>query len=229
MKKIQPKIFIDIEITLESGHTLSDGYSLGQVIHFNDTGNEYYHKLDGVWENIGAMSTTPVIMVFTEPGVFDILNTYDIIITNGISVNLWLPIISSVVDGKQLIFKNENSTNVSNILSLDGDAQIENLGNSVPYQIPTNSSITLIANKISNKWDIISEYNPPKNIIQETPTGATDSVNTEFVLSKEPRDIFNLQVYDDSGIAYVVSHFNANTIYLFDAPGSHITCRYIPK
>jgi len=227
MKKIQPKIFLDTEIPLT--YTLTDGYSIGQIIHFNDTGNEFYHKLDGVWGQIGAVSKDPVIINFTEPGVFDILSTYDIIITNGISVNLWLPLISNVVDGKQIIFKNENSTNVSNILSLDGDAQIEDLGNSVPYQIPANSSITLIANRTSNKWDIISEYNPPKDVIQETPTGATDSVNTEFVLSKEPRDIFNLQVYEDTGIAYVVSYFDANTIYLFDTPGSHITCRYIAK
>jgi len=177
----------------------------------------------------GLPIKNPVIINFTEAGVFDVLNTYDIIITNGTNINLWLPVINDVVDGKQLIFKNENSTNVSNILVLDLDAQIENLGHGVPYQIPPNSSITLITNRISNKWDIISEYIPPKNIIQETPTGATDSVNTEFVLSKEPKDIFNLQVYEDSGVSYVVSYFDANTIYLIDTPGSHITCRYIPK
>jgi hypothetical protein len=30
----------------------------------------------------------PVIINFTEAGVFDVLNTYDIIITNGTNINL---------------------------------------------------------------------------------------------------------------------------------------------
>jgi len=52
MKKIQPKIFIDITTELNGGdYTLNNGYSIGQVIHFNDTGEEYLHKTDGVWVN----------------------------------------------------------------------------------------------------------------------------------------------------------------------------------
>ncbi len=53
--KIQPKIFIDNEVSLATGYTLSTGYSIGQIIHFNNTGNEYSHKLDGIW--IRAYST----------------------------------------------------------------------------------------------------------------------------------------------------------------------------
>ena len=54
MKKIQPKIFIDTEVSLESGYTLETGYAIGQTIHFNDTGNEYYHSTDGVWKPVGG-------------------------------------------------------------------------------------------------------------------------------------------------------------------------------
>lgn len=180
MRKIQPKIFLDTEIPLI--YTLIDGYSIGQVIHFNDTGNEYYHKLDGIWEKIGATSKLPVIVNFIEPGIFDILSTYNIIITNGTNINLWLPLINDVVDGKQLIFKNENTTNTSNILSLDGDAQIENLGNGVPYQLSINSAITLIANKTSNKWDIVSnlDMNGSSNAISNIYLYFSDGVYRYF-------------------------------------------------
>jgi len=51
-KKIQPKIFIDTETSLSTGYTISTGYGIGHLIHFNDTGNEYLHKFDGVWRNI---------------------------------------------------------------------------------------------------------------------------------------------------------------------------------
>lgn len=68
MKKIQPKIFIDITIDLNDGsHDLSSGYSIGQIVHFNDTGEEYLHKNNNEWVNVSlsAWEILPSITVDT--------------------------------------------------------------------------------------------------------------------------------------------------------------------
>jgi len=56
-KKLQPKIFFNVTVDLTSGYSEADGYSVGQVIHFNDTGFEYVHvdtdsnwKLVNLWD-----------------------------------------------------------------------------------------------------------------------------------------------------------------------------------
>ena len=54
VKKIQSKFFMDFEVDISVGYDISSGYSIGQIIHFNDTGNEYYHRIDGVWILIGS-------------------------------------------------------------------------------------------------------------------------------------------------------------------------------
>jgi len=63
-KKLQPKIFLNVTTDLSDGFSKADGYSIGQVIHFNDTGDEYIHidegsnwRISNLWdENIVTTS-----------------------------------------------------------------------------------------------------------------------------------------------------------------------------
>ena len=153
MKKIQGKIFIDIQDgPLPGGPSYDiETYDIGQVIHFNDTGNEFYHKTDGVWEQLGGNGDTVPVIQWISAGPYQILPTDDIVVAPNADNNLTLP--DTPIDEKPIIIKNLSNaelTVTSTSITIDNTLSA--------FIIPAKSAVTIAYFAAGTNWVIESDY-----------------------------------------------------------------------
>jgi hypothetical protein len=108
MRKIQPKHFIDITVDLSSGFRIDDGYALGQTIHFNDTGSEYLHKSDGIWEIQTGKEDVGVAQELIDN--LDVASTVNSVINEYTDTN--------DISSSEILLNNNTKTSVTSITNL---------------------------------------------------------------------------------------------------------------